>query len=183
MDEALARNEDLESAVARVREAQASLDVARAAQSPTLDANTRASRAQQSSSARSPCRPASIAQASSHRLSLDAGYEVDLWGRLAAGTAAARRQLLATEWARAPSNGASPRGSPKPTSRSPRSIGRSRSARRCARAATPRCELRQREHAAGAGTEFDLRRAEAELTATEATLASLARQRARSSAR
>ena len=46
MTEALARNYDLEAAVARVREAQASLDIARAAQSPTLDAQARSSRDQ-----------------------------------------------------------------------------------------------------------------------------------------
>src|SRR5262249_42973436 len=38
-------------------------------------------------------------------------------------------------------------------------------------------KLRRRENEVGAGNEFDLRRAEAELTGTEATLASLARQR------
>jgi multidrug efflux system outer membrane protein len=38
-------------------------------------------------------------------------------------------------------------------------------------------ELRQRENTAGVGTEFDLRRAEAELTSAEATLAGLQRQR------
>ena len=38
-------------------------------------------------------------------------------------------------------------------------------------------KLRRRENEVGSGNEFDLRRAEAELTGTEATLASLARQR------
>ncbi len=43
MEEALAHNEDLESAIARVREAQASLDIARAAEvgPPALDRNPR----------------------------------------------------------------------------------------------------------------------------------------------
>lgn len=41
VDEALAHNADLESAVARVREARATLGVARAAQMPTLDAKAR----------------------------------------------------------------------------------------------------------------------------------------------
>ena len=177
MDEALARNEDLDSAVARVREARASLAVARAAQSPTLDANTRASRAQQSELGATPLPRGVDREASSYRLSLDAGYEVDLWGRLAAGTAAARHQLLATEWARSAVEwGLTARLAEAYFSLAAvdRQIQISE-AMRASRHAT--LQLRQREHAAGAGTEFDLRRAEAELAGTDATLASLARSR------
>src|SRR6185503_10593354 len=90
IDESLAHNADLESAVARVREAQASLGVVRAAQSPTLDAKAGSSRNHQAGQTYS-----------SHRAALEAGYEVDLWGKLASSSAAARHQLLATEWARA----------------------------------------------------------------------------------
>jgi multidrug efflux system outer membrane protein len=121
MDEALARNEDLESAVARVREAQASLDIAHAALLPTVEIEAEASRSQQSQVGAVPVLPGMSRRSTSHHVVLlAAGYELDLWGKLSSSTASARRQLLG---------------------------------------------------------EFDLRRAEAELLGTEATLASLARQR------
>jgi multidrug efflux system outer membrane protein len=178
IEEALARNADLESAAARVREAQATLDVVRAAQSPTLDAQFTNSRRQQSRVGATPLPPGFPRTASSHKLSLEAGYEVDLWGRLAAGSAAARSQLLATEWARAAVEWAL-------TARvaetyfelgaAERRIAITESVRASRKASF---ELRSRERSAGAGTELDLRRAEAELAATEASLASLGRQRA-----
>src|SRR5678815_3307594 len=85
----------------RVREAQATLDVVRAAQSVTLDARFSNSRAQQSQVSTLPLPPGVPRESSSHKISLEAAYEVDLWGRLSSSTAAARSQLLATEWARA----------------------------------------------------------------------------------
>jgi multidrug efflux system outer membrane protein len=177
MDEALARNEDLESALARVREAQASLDVAGAAQSPTVDLQVKNGRSQSSEVGATPL-PRSVArESSSHKVSLEAAYEVDLWGRLSSSTAAARKQLLATEWARASVEWSL-------TARLAESyyglaaVDRQIEISQAVRAV--RLEtvlLRQREFAAGAGIEFDLRRAEAELTGTDATLASLDRQR------
>lgn len=167
MKEALARNEDLEAAIARVREAQASLDVVRAAQSPSLDANASSARARKSE-----------VLSSEHRFSLEAGYEVDLWGRLSAGSEAARQRLLATEWARRSiewSLTARLAEAYFSLAAVERQIDLSR-AMRASRETT--LNLRRREHGAGMGTEFDLRRAEAELTGTDATLASLARQRA-----
>ncbi len=177
MDEALAHNEDLESAVARVREAQASLDGARAAHSPTLDLQGRAGRTQQTTVGTTPLPPNVQRLASTHRVSLEAGYEVDLWGRLAAGTGAAREQLLATEWARSSlewSLTAKLAEAYFGLAAVDRQVEISEAVR-VSRLATVR--LRQAESAAGAGNEFDLRRAEAELTATDSTLASLARQR------
>src|SRR5215470_1238825 len=55
--EALAHNQDLETALARVREAQAVADQARSAQLPTLDANWQSSRAQQSIAGATPTLP------------------------------------------------------------------------------------------------------------------------------
>jgi multidrug efflux system outer membrane protein len=177
MDEALARNEDLESAVARVREAQATLEVTGAAQSPTLDAQAGAKRFQDSTVSARPLPAGVDRRASSHQLSLAAGYELDLWGRLSSATAAARHQLFAAEWARAAVEwGITARLAEAyfDLVAIDRQIEISESVR-ASRANT--LKLRQREHAAGAGNEFDLRRAEAELTSTDATLANLARQR------
>lgn len=166
VDEALAHNADLESAVARVREARASLGVARAAQSPTLDAAASTSRNHQSEKT-----------FSSHRVTLEAGYEADLWGKLASTTAAARHQLFAAEWARAAlewSLTAAVAEACFGLAAVERQIAISRAVR-VSRSNT--VTLRRKEHGAGAGNEFDLRRAEAELSATDSTLAALGRER------
>jgi outer membrane protein, multidrug efflux system len=167
VDEALARNADLESAFARVREARATLDGVRSGQSPTLDANASAGRTDLSGST-----------ASEYRFSLDAAYDADLWGRLSSSTSAARHQLLATEWARAAvewSLTASVAQAYFELGALERQIEVSEAVR-ASRART--VELRRREHALGAGSEFDLRRAEAELAAAQSTLAGLGRSRA-----
>lgn len=167
MDEALARNADLESALARVREARATLNVARAGQSPTLDTVAGSARVHDSGKT-----------FSSHQFSLEAGYDADLWGRLSSATKAARHQLLATEWARASvewSLSASLAQAYFELGAVERQIVVSRGVR-ASRAGT--LELRRREHAAGAGSEFELRRAQAELGAADSALASLGRSRA-----
>jgi outer membrane protein TolC len=177
IEEALAHNEDLESAVARVREAQANLDLARAAQRPSLGATLESSRAQQSIAGASSLPPGVDRRASSHSAALSASYEVDLWGRLASGTTVARQQLLASEWARATiemSLTAQVAESYFGLAALDRQIEISEAVR-AGRKAT--VLLRQREHEVGAGNEFDLRRAEAELNDTAATIASLSRSR------
>jgi outer membrane protein, multidrug efflux system len=178
MEEALARNADLETAVARVREAQATLDVVRAAQSFTVDANASSSRSQISEVSSMPVPPGVNRVSNRHRVSLDAAYDLDLWGRLSSTSAAARSQLLASEWARS----AVEWGLTARVAQSYFELGAAdrqielteqvRSVRQRA------LDARRREYAAGAGSELDLRRAEAELTGSEAQLASLARQRA-----
>jgi multidrug efflux system outer membrane protein len=177
MDEALKRNEDLESAVARIREAQASLDIAGAARAPTLDAQGSAKRQQDTTVGARPLPPGVDRRASSHQLSLTAGYEIDLWGRLSSLSDAARHQLLAAAWARSAVEwGLTARLAEAyfGLAAVDRQIAISEVVR-VSRETT--LKLRQRELAAGAGTELDVRRAEAELSGNEATLASLTRQR------
>jgi multidrug efflux system outer membrane protein len=177
MDEALARNEDLEAAVARVKDAQANLDIASAAQSPTLDLQTSNGRSQQSTVAAMPLPPNVDRRASSNKVQLAAGYELDLWGRLSSSTAAARHQLLSTEWARASvewSVTARVAEAYFGLAAADRQMEISQAVR-ASRQAT--LDLRRREQKEGAGNEFEMRRAEAEVTATDSTIASLARQR------
>ena len=178
MEEALARNADLETAVARVHEAQATLDVVRAAQSFTLDANYSSSRSQLSEVSSMPVPPGVNRVSNRHRASLDAAYDLDLWGRLSSSTSAARSQLLATEWARSAvewSLTARVAQSYFELGAADRQVELTEQVRRVRERAL---DARRREYAAGAGSELDLRRAEAELTGTEAQLASLGRQRA-----
>lgn len=178
MDEALARNADLEAALARVREARASLQATRAAQGPFVDIQADADRSQRSTVSATPLPPGVDRRASSHAVTLAVSYEVDLWGRLSSATDAARQQLLAGEWARATVEW-SLTGALAEAWFSLAAIERQiaiSEAVRASRAAT--LDTRRQEHAAGAGSEFDLRRAEAELTGAEANLAALARSRA-----
>jgi outer membrane protein, multidrug efflux system len=84
VDEALTRNLDLRQAAARVIEAQALVGAQRGASSPSLDAVAGASRAR------------SISEvnglphlATGHQALFQASYEVDLWGKASAITAAA----------------------------------------------------------------------------------------------
>jgi len=175
--EALAHNEDLDAALARVREAQAVVDQARAAPLPTLHAQWRTSRAQQSAVGATPFPPGFDRRATTHRASLDTSYEGDLWGKLSSTTAAARYQLLASEWARASVEWtltAQVAESYFALAALDRQIEISEAVR-VSRQATLR--LRLREYETGTGNEFDVRRAESELTGTDASIAGLARQR------
>jgi multidrug efflux system outer membrane protein len=144
---------------------------------PTLDANARSSRDQRSNVSATPIPPGVGRQTSSHKLSFDASYEADLWGRLSSSTKAARQQLLATQWARAAVEWGVT-ASVAETYFQLAAVDRQIMISESMRAGRARnVDLRQRENTAGVGTEFDLRRAEAELTSTEATLAGLQRQR------
>lgn len=175
--EALAHNQDLDAALARVREAQAVVDQARAASLPTLDANWRTSRAQQSTVGATPLPPGFDRRATTHRASLDTNYELDLWGKLSSTTSAARYQLLASEWARASvewSLTAQVAETYFALGAIDRQLQISESVRTSRRATL---RLRMREYEVGTGNEFDVRRAESELTSTDASIAGLLRQR------
>lgn len=96
IEEALANNRDLKIAVARIEEARANLRIARSALYPSLDASVGASRAKQSGAANLP--PGIPLIANSFNVGVAAAYEVDLWGKLAAGRDAAGATLLATRY-------------------------------------------------------------------------------------
>jgi multidrug efflux system outer membrane protein len=96
IDEALAANLDLRIAVARIDEARANLRLARSYQYPALDADVSAARARRSD-ATEPRFPGPLIS-NSYGAGLNVAYEVDLWGRLAAGTTAAQASLLGTRY-------------------------------------------------------------------------------------
>jgi multidrug efflux system outer membrane protein len=96
IEEALAANLDLRIAVARIDEARANLRLARSYQYPALDADVSAARARRSD-ATEPRFPGPLIS-NSYGAGLNVAYEVDLWGRLAAGTTAAQASLLGTRY-------------------------------------------------------------------------------------
>ena len=174
IDEALERNLDLVAAAARVREARARLDEVRGTQLPRVDLQAQGARFRQSSDGL-PVNASALG--SSHSVSLVGQYEVDLWGKLASSSDAARERLLAQEWSRA-SIAWSLSAQLAEAHFTLRAVQRQleiSDAVRASRAKT--LDLRRREQAAGIGNEFDVRRAEAELASTDSTAVALARQR------
>ena len=174
IEAALAHNHDLAAAAARVREARAQLDEVRGAQSPALELQAQSGRGRQSADT---LPPGANLTGSSHSVSLAGHYDIDLWGRLAAGSDAARERLLAQEWARAALQWSltAQLAEAHFTLRAVQRQIEISGAVRTSRART--LDLRRREHGAGAASEFELRRAEAELAGTDQSLASLQRQR------
>lgn len=94
VERALANNSDIAIAAARVREARANERLAQAQLLPTLDAGAAAGRSRSVSAFGTPS-VQTFAQPQ-----LQAGYEVDLFGRLADSASAARSAYLASEAAR-----------------------------------------------------------------------------------
>ena len=99
VDEAIARNADLVIAAARVDEARALVADARGAQLPTVDARFGAQR-QKNSQTTANFFPGIPTEYSDYRAALNVSWEVDVFGRLRAGAAAARAELQASEAAR-----------------------------------------------------------------------------------
>ncbi|HMW42299.1 MAG TPA: efflux transporter outer membrane subunit [Plasticicumulans sp.] len=98
--EALAHNLDLAEAVARIDEARASLRGARGQQLPDATVGVNQSRSRISGVGSTPLPAGTPLTSSDRRVSLDLSWEIDLWGRLARGTEAARAELAASEAAR-----------------------------------------------------------------------------------
>jgi len=99
VEEALAHNQDLALAVARVDEARALARVADSLQWPSVDASFNRDRSRRSEVTSTPF-PGAPVESNNYRAQLNVAYEVDLWGRLKSVSNAARANLLATVAAR-----------------------------------------------------------------------------------
>ena len=93
VEAALAGNPDLAAAAERVRQAEAQVRIAGASLFPTLDLAAGTSRREQRGG-----QPRLVNESTT--ATLVAAYELDLWGRLASGAAAARSGLAATDYDR-----------------------------------------------------------------------------------
>lgn len=100
VEEALARNQDLALATARVDEARALLRVANAGYLPAVDAAAQRDRTRSSERSSTPLPPSVPLERNSYRAQLNVSYEVDLWGRVRRASEAARADLLSTQAAR-----------------------------------------------------------------------------------
>lgn len=100
VDEALAHNLDLEIAATRIVQARAAAGLAEADRYPSISARASSVRSKSTLEGSFP-RPAGVPRIqTTSGIGLDASYELDLWGRYAQASAAARADLLASEWAR-----------------------------------------------------------------------------------
>jgi len=93
IEQALAANLDLQSALARIDEARANVRLARAEFYPSLDASVSADRGKRSAATVLPQGPPYISN--TFDFGLQAAYEVDLWGRVRSGVRASDASLLA----------------------------------------------------------------------------------------
>lgn len=98
IQEALAHNADLRLAAARVDEARANLGVVRADEAVQVQATAEAGRSRMSQRGAMPA-PGSPAN-NTYQAQLQAAYELDLWGRYREASSAARSELLASEYGR-----------------------------------------------------------------------------------
>jgi outer membrane protein, multidrug efflux system len=99
-EEALAHNSDIQVAAARVLEVRAQLGIAQADQFPTVSANATETRTKYSLNGATPY-PSTLPRIqSSYQATLNASYELDLWGKIRRANEAARADLLSAESAK-----------------------------------------------------------------------------------
>lgn len=172
--EALAHNQDLLLAAARIQEAKANLGLTRADRFPEVTANVGAerSRSTERGNFTLPNNPGNT-----YDVGIQAAYEADLWGRYREATQAARADLLATEYAREVVRATlttdvargyfALRALDAQVALAEETIANRRAA----------VEINTLRYEGGIASELELRQAEAELAATQASLASLSGQR------
>ena len=99
-EEALAHNSDIQVAAARVLEVRAQLGVTQADQYPAVSANVNESRTEYSLNGATPY-PSTLPRIQNlYQATLNASYELDLWGKLRRATESARADLLSAESAK-----------------------------------------------------------------------------------
>jgi multidrug efflux system outer membrane protein len=97
IEEALANNQDLAAAAARVDEARALARVVDSESMPALDATAQRDRTRSSGRSSSFLPPEAPLERNTYRAQVNVSYELDLWGRLRSASDAARADLLATQ--------------------------------------------------------------------------------------
>lgn len=97
---ALTNNVDIRKAVARIDEAQATLDEVDTSFFPGVDLNAARTRSHSSVLNAVPLPPGAPVVSTSNHLGLSTSFEIDLWGRLRRASEAARAQLLSSQYAK-----------------------------------------------------------------------------------
>jgi outer membrane protein, multidrug efflux system len=94
---ALRENKDLLIAAARIEQFAGRFGIVRADLFPQVGAAGEYSRQRISEAGENPLAPGSVTTADSFSATLNAGWEIDLWGRIRRSTEAARAELIASE--------------------------------------------------------------------------------------
>jgi multidrug efflux system outer membrane protein len=172
---ALAANQNLAAAAARVEQARAAAGLARSAYFPSVGVGASVDRSRTS---RTTDNQFPVAQATTHRSALDASWELDLFGRVRRLNESARAEASASAadfesvrlalTAEVATSYFSLRALDRETALVAEGVALRRRA----------LELVQSRRSNGAATDFDLARAEAELASIEADAAALANRRA-----
>jgi len=174
MAEALQYNRDLQLAAARIEEARGNLGMTDANRYPEAHLDGNVGRSRVTGKGNMP--PGSALVNNNFRLNLQAAWEIDLWGRYREASAAARADLLASEYARQGvriSLSDSVAQSYFNLAALDASLELTQSTLTNRRAAV---ELQRQRLQAGASSELVLRQAEAELAGIEVNLAQLLQQ-------
>ncbi|MGH8696225.1 MAG: efflux transporter outer membrane subunit, partial [Burkholderiales bacterium] len=177
VDEALANNQDLAIAVARVDEARALARVQESQQYPSVVGNAGVDRSR-TSSRTDFFFPGVPVYSTNYRATLDVFYEIDLWGRLRNASAAARADLLATEAARDTVRIALAAEVVRSYSALRAFDEQVAATQRALALRTDALEIERSRAAAGLVSELDVRQLEGEVAAARALLPALERARA-----
>ncbi|OIR04251.1 cation efflux system protein CusC precursor [mine drainage metagenome] len=176
-EEALAHNADIQVAAAHVLEVRAQLGITKADQFPELSANASQSRTKASTVGTFPL-PAYIppTQDFTH-ISLDASYELDLWGKLRRATEAARADLLSAESARDTVRLTLTTQVAQQYFALVSLDAQEAATRRLLTGRQDRLDLNKKQLEVGMLSEYDLHQAEADVAAVQSQLASLVQAR------
>lgn len=179
VEEALANNADIQVAAARVLEARAVAGTVDADLYPALSAGYAANRSKSTLLGSMP-QPADLPRIqNNYRATLDASYEIDLWGKLRRSSEAARADLFAASAARDAVRLSLTAGVAQQYFALLAGDAQVRVAERTAMTRSETLKLFHQRLEAGVLSEFDLRRAEAEEAATRSQLAALLLERER----
>jgi multidrug efflux system outer membrane protein len=176
-DEALTHNTDIQVAAAHVLEVRAQLGITEADQYPTLSANMAESRTRVTTVGTVPL-PATVptTQNFSHA-TLNASYEIDLWGKLRRASEAARADLLSAESARETVRLSLTTQVAQQYFALVSLDAQEASVRRVLAGRQERLTLNRKQLEVGVISEYDLHQAEADVATVQSQLASIAQAR------
>jgi multidrug efflux system outer membrane protein len=182
VEEALAHNADLQVAAARVLEARALAGIVDADRYPVVAASFAAARTRSSTVGSFPLPAGVPATQRSYSATLDAAYEIDLWGKYRRASEAARAELLAAEWAREAVRLSLTAQVARQYFALIAAEQQEATLRRVAAGREESAALLRRRFEGGLASEFDLRTAEAEAAAARSQLATAVQARERQDA-
>jgi multidrug efflux system outer membrane protein len=100
VDEAIANNLDLRGALARIEAARALLLLAQSNLAPSINLRAGAARSRESQSTKQSSGFPAIGAGNDYSLGIEMSYELDLWGKYRSGALAARNDLVASQYYR-----------------------------------------------------------------------------------